>query len=196
MRFIAAALSLLISTSAFAQVMFLPVQSQFSTGYGDEKYYYGGTDPRVHMIARNNGCGTYHYSLNLHRFDGGNSFGQPSPLYDRTAIYTDCAPFGQDVSHQGFSPADAQNEANANAARYYRKSDQLAAAIVLPDGSRLVPPTPVMIVPLYGDHSTMMSSTLPVRRGQVIIIPKRMLDRPLKDFTNPPVPQKVASARD
>jgi len=175
----------LISSPALAQVMYLPVRSQFSAG-GEQHYFYGGNDPRVHAMARYN-CRPYGYATNLHRFDGGNSFGQTSPLYDRTPVFTDCIPF-QDASRFGYTAADAHNEAYANAARYFRKADQLAAAIVTPDGSLVVPPAPV--TPIYS-RTMIAPSTMP-KRGQVIIIPKRLLDRPVKDFEA--LPKKVASA--
>ncbi len=192
LRHVAVALGLLVSSSAFAQVIYLPVQSQYHTPSG-ETYYYGGADLRVHAMARHHGCPSYGYANNLHRFDGGNSFGQPSPMYNRDAVYSDCAAFGQDVSRLGYSAIDAQNEANANAARYFRKADLLNNAIVLPDGSRIVPPTPPMFVPMQSNYvATSPMLMNPARRGQVIIIPKKLLNRPLKEFTEPKPPQKVA----
>src|SRR4051812_10615916 len=101
-----------ISSAAFGQIIYLPVQSQFRTGTGDATYYYGGTDARVHAMARY-GCAPYGYANNLHRFDGGNSFGQPSPMYDRTQVFTDCVGL-QDASRFGYTAADAENEARAN----------------------------------------------------------------------------------
>jgi hypothetical protein len=178
-----------ISSAAFGQVLYLPVQSQFRTGRGDATYYYGGTDARVHAAARYT-CQPYGYSNNLHRFDGGNSFGQPSPLYDRTQVFTDCIPF-QDAAHFGYTAADAENEARANAATYFRKADLLAGAIPMLDGSLVVPPTPT---PVYvAPVNVHGASTVPAH-GQIIIIPKRLLDRPLKEFTAP-TPGKVASAQ-
>src|SRR5439155_904761 len=144
LRSLAVALcSIVISSSAFAQVFYQPVKYQYDAGGpGDAKYYYGGTNPLVHRLASSDGYGgrcTFHgYAGNLHRFDGGNSFGQPSPLYDRDAVYTDCVPF-QDASRFGYTPADARNEAYANSARYFRKADILAGAVLQPDGTWSVP---------------------------------------------------------
>ena len=205
LRSLAVALcSIVISSSAFAQVFYQPVKYQYDAGGpGDAKYYYGGTNPLVHRLASSDGYGgrcTFHgYAGNLHRFDGGNSFGQPSPLYDRDAVYTDCVPF-QDASRFGYTAADARNEAYANSARYFRKADILAGAVLQPDGTwsvpadssgavYVLPPTPVY------RGTTAPAATLPagaLRRGQVIIIPKRMLDRPLKDFVDQK-PAKVAA---
>jgi hypothetical protein len=159
-----------ICAPAMAQVIYLPVQYQFSTGCGDQHYFYGGVDPRVHATAHQM-LRTY-YPNNLHNFDGGNSFGQPSVLHDRPAVFSDDMPF-QNVARFGYTEADAHNEAYANAARYYRKSDELAAAIPAPDGSLIVPPTPVYITPTAAPRA----STTQPSHGQIIIIPKRMLDR-------------------
>lgn len=180
----------LLSSPAFGQVFYQPVQSQFRTGTGDGYYYYGGTDLRTHIAARS-ACPQYGYANNLHHFDGGNSFGQPSPMYDRTPVYTDCMP-GRDAARFGYTAADAENEARANAARYFRKADELAAAIRLIDGARIVPPTPVQV---YVTPVAAAQSKLPgeASRGQIIIIPKKYLDRPLKDFIK--TPAKVAAAQ-
>ena len=178
LRCVAVALcSLVLTTSAMAQVIYEPIRYEFETPRG-EKYYYGGVDPRVHAVAAHSGvCRGYSYATNLHNFDGGNTFNQPSPMYDRPAVFTDCVPF-RDASRFGYTPADARNEAYANSPTYFRKADLLANAIVAPDGTRIVPASsPRLLVtpaPMY----------VPMRpnRGQIIIIPKRLLDRPLKDF--------------
>ncbi len=182
--------SVVLSSSAFAQtIVYQPVQYQFSAGRGDEKYLYGGTNVMVHAMARR--CAPYGFATNLHRFDGGNSFGQPSPMYDRTAIYSDCVGM-QNAAHFGFNEADARNEAYANAPRYFRKADLLASAVPAGDGTLLVPATAPHYVASAVDRSY---STLPgmPARGQVIIIPKKLLDRPVKDFESRPA--KVASAQ-
>jgi hypothetical protein len=189
--------SLVVCSSAFAPVMYEPIKSQHTAGDGSV-YYYGGTDPRVHQLANYGNCPRYTYSLNLHHFDGGNWFGQPSPMYDRTPIYTDCAPY-QNVAHFGYTPADAENEARANAPRYFTKAAILTMAQPQVDGSWVVPASaagaylvPVSPAPYRGTTlpSTMVS---PAKRGQIIIIPKKYLDQPLKNFEKPQ-PQKVATA--
>jgi hypothetical protein len=181
-----------LSSAAVAQVMYLPVRSQFTDANG-QMYYYGGNDPRVHAMMRD-GCPRYGYGTQLHRFDGGNSFGQPAPFYDRTPVFTDCIPF-QDAAHFGYTAADAHNEAAANAARYFRKSDQLAGGIPTFDGALLVPPTNPQVYVVPGPvnrYGATQPSTMP-QRGDVIIIPKNLLDRKLKDFDKEP--QKVAIAK-
>ena len=121
--------AVLFCSSAFAQVIYYePVRYQYDNG--TEKYLYGGSDPAVHAAAgAYGGCARYHYGgANLHRFDGGNSFNQPSPMYPRERVYSDCVGT-QDASYFGYTAADARNEAYANSARYFRKADLLAAAV-------------------------------------------------------------------
>jgi|SRR6185437_6705081 len=172
---------------AFAQIIYQPVQYQFSTGCGDQHYFYGGTNPRVHAAAHQL-LRTY-YPNNLHNFDGGNSFDQTSVLSYRAPVFSDDLPY-QNVARFGYTEADARNEAYGNAARYFRKSDELAAAIPTADGALIVPPTPVCIVPTAAARA---STTQPTH-GQIIIIPKRLMDQPLKNFTDPPA-AKVAAAQ-
>ena len=183
-RALAAFALLLACSPAFSQVIYQPVQYQFSLGSGDQHYFYGGNNPRVHAAAHFSTRA--YYPNNQHNFDGGNSFGQTSLLNDRSPVFTDCVPF-RDASRIGFTEADAHNEAYANAARYYRKSDELAAAIPTADGALIVPPTPVCVAA----SADQLRAAVP-HRGEIIIIPKRLLDQPLKNFTNPPA-GKVAS---
>ena len=143
-RALIASIVLSAGSSAFAQVMYQPVQYQFATGTGDQHYFYGGNDPRMHAVVQLG----HGYANNMHNFDGGNSFGQPSPQSDssdsHSQVFTDAIPY-QNAARFGYTEADAHNEAYGNAARYFRKSDELAASVIQPDGSRTVPPTPVMI---------------------------------------------------
>jgi hypothetical protein len=188
LRCVAVALcSVLLSSSAFAQVFYAPVQYQHALGYGDAKYYYGGSNPLVRRFA------TMHvgYGTTLHNFDGGNTFDQPSPMFYRSEVYTDFIPF-QNAANFGYTPADARNEAYANAPRYFRKADLLAGAVRQPDGSLVVPADAGGVnapAPMYS-ASTMRSAG--AGKGQIIIIPKSMLDRPVKDFDKKPA--KVAAA--
>jgi hypothetical protein len=190
--------SLVVSSSAFAQVLYEPVKSQHTASDGSV-YYYGGTDPRVHQLADYGNCPRYTYANNLHRFDGGNSFGQPSPMYDRTPVYSDCVGY-RDASRFGYTAADAENEARANAPRYFTKAAILTMAQPQPDGSWVVPASAsgVYVVPMTPApyRGTTLPSTMvspAAKRGQIIIIPKSFLDRPLKDFEQKKG-AKVASA--
>jgi hypothetical protein len=192
--------SVVLSSSAFAQtIVYQPVRYQFDTGRGDAKYLYGGTNPAVHQWATTPALSGYGYDrcpfrgygTNLHRFDGGNSFGQPAPFYDRTAIYSDCVGV-QNAANFGFNEADARNEAYANAPRYFRKADLLASAVPAGDGTLVVPATAphVYVAPVAPAYSALPG--MPAR-GQIIIIPKKLLDRPVKDFEARS--QKVAAAQ-
>ena len=142
-RFVVALCALFVSAPAFGQVIYEPVQYQYRTGFGDEHYYYGGSNPLVHESARVQ-CQPIHfgYATNLHRFDGGNSFGQPQPMYYRPPVYTDCIGGGlSNAANYGWLPADARNEAVANAPTYFRKVDLLASAVPGSDGVYHVPAT-------------------------------------------------------
>ena len=200
LRCVAVALfSLVLSASAMAQVVYEPVRYQYETPQGD-KYFYGGVDPRVHAVAGYYGvCGFHGYATNLHSFDGGNSFGQPMPYYDRPAVFTDCIPF-RDASRFGFTESDARNEAYANSPTYFRKADLLDSAIPTVTGGWVVPANAPTYVPVMrvnaNRYPTMLmrpTTTSPARPGQVIIIPKRLMDKKIKDIEGEK-PLKVASA--
>jgi hypothetical protein len=193
---------LLLTTAASAQVIYEPVRYQYETPCG-ESYLYGGVDPRVHAVAEYESrydarCGFHGYATNLHNFDGGNSFGQPSRLYHRPAVFTDNIPF-RDASRFGYNQADARNEAYANAPTYFRKVDLLASAIPTATGGWVVPanaPNIYVTSPLrydaYRTYPSTRTTTNPASRpGQVIIIPKRLMDKKVKDVDAKPL--KVAS---
>ena len=177
---------LFLGSSALAQVVYEPVRYQHGTEHN--RYFYGGTNPAVHAMAGYDRCPRYHYGgINLHLFDGGTTFNQPSPMYRRTPVFSDCVGYF-DASWFGYTQADARNEAYSNTPTYFRKADLLANAVVTPDGTRVVPAlAPKVHVappPVYVPHYP--------GRGQIIIIPKNLLDRPLKDFE--PRKKSVASA--
>ena len=197
---------LLSAAAASAQVIYEPVRYQYETPCG-ESYYYGGVDPRVHAVAGYEArytdarCGFHGYATNLHNFDGGNSFGQPSPLYNRPAVFTDAIPF-RDASRFGYTQADARNEAYANAPTYFRKADLLATAIPTATGGYVVPAnapagvyvTSPMRYDAYRTYPSLRTTTNPASRpGQVIIIPKRLMDKKVKDLDAKPL--KVAVAK-
>lgn len=199
LRCVAIALcSLVLGSSASAQVIYEPIRDQFETPRG-ARYYYGGVDPRVHAIAGSDLCRGYSYGMNLHNFDGGNTFNQPSPMSDRPLVFSDCVPF-RDASRFGYTPADARNEAYANAPTYFRKSDLLESAIPTETGGWVVPAQRMHYAPAMNGHNghrestTTRATTSPAtRRGQVIIIPKRLLDKKIEDVDKKPL--KVASAK-
>lgn len=185
-RFAVLSFVLLASSSAFGQVFYEPVRYQYGTE--NNRYLYGGNNPYIHSAAHAYSKCRATYGMNLHRFDGGNSFGQPSPMYNRERVFSDCTGTW-DASWFGYNAADARNDAYANAPTYFRKADLINNAIVMPDGTRVVPnarPDVIMKVPAY------ITPRRRVGGGQIIIIPKNLLDRPVKDFE--PQPKKVASA--
>ena len=109
-----------------------------------------------------------------------------------------CAPH-QNLARYGWTASDAQNEAYANTPTYFRKADLLASAVPQPDGSYVVPfyaPTVVVVNGngYNGNGATTGPSTVPTaKKGQIIIIPKRLLDKKIKDLD--PKPLKVAVAK-
>ena len=121
----------LSASSASAQVIYEPVQYQYTysyTGGRDVTFYYGGDDPRVFDHAARIGClrqgrtgvreGVPGVGL-IHR----GLIGEPPFL-----VFSDCAPY-QNVAVYGFTPADARDEAYARVPRYFTKAGLLAAAV-------------------------------------------------------------------
>ncbi len=170
----------LVCAPAFAQVYYLPVQYQHSVG--NQTFYYGGSNPhllrygrqeaQIQIIASNNGVFNH-------------------PYQEHSPVYSDVLPY-RDMTDYGFTAANAANEANANVPRYFRKSDLLKAAIPQADGSYVVPAD---AQPVCAANAEPIQTNRPMpttHKGEIIIIPKSMLNRPLKDFM--PRPRQVASA--
>lgn len=146
---VCAALLLAASASrASAQIIYEPVQFQYGGANG---FYYGGHDPAVIAAA----------ALPI----GGS---MPRLNHTPLRIYTDLMPPGENARIYGFTIADARNEANANAARYFRQADVFAAKrnvineMVVPawagaDPTQSAPPAPasVTITP-SGPHPLMV----------------------------------------
>jgi hypothetical protein len=117
-------------------------------------------------------------------------------MHHRPAVFTDCVPF-RDASYFGYTPADARNEAYANAPTYFRKADLLESAIPTATGGWVVPanaPT-YIVAPRHHSYRAVRTTAPAVTRpGQVIIIPKRLMDKKVKDVGGEK-PLKVASAK-
>ena len=175
-RFIAFVVCALLAVPSLAQVIYEPVRYQFSGC--DQNYCYGGSDASVHARAAYYACrGTHHVAVGA--FNDGRAFNEPSPMFPYESVYSDKV-MRMDARYFGYTCDDARNEANARVPRYFRKADLLAGAYRAADGSIVVPAQAVP-QPAYGDHLyRTMPATAP--KGQIIIIPKRMLDRPLKSF--------------
>lgn len=104
------------ATGLSAQVIYQPVQYQFSDGHAC--FYYGGQNPSVIVRGYNN--------LRLgqdqsHIGGGGNFYPLPS------AVYSDQMPMWNAALY-GYTPEDAHNDANAAVPTYFRKIDILRAA--------------------------------------------------------------------
>ncbi len=182
MRALAFVLCALFSAPAFAQIYYLPVQYQHIAG--SETFYYGGMNPYLHQYGvREAVIETIRSNQNEfnHRFAR------------HSAVYSDVFPY-RDLTVYGFTSADAANEANWNQPRYYRKVDLLRAAVAQDDGSWLLAASarPVVRDTRPTDIRSTTRAVPATRRGEIIIIPKNLLDRPLKDFA--PRGKQVASA--
>jgi len=194
LRMIVAVSVLLVSGSALsAAIIYEPVQSQYGC---QPRYYYGGSNPlnfaqgeRLHCFYDKGygyeGSGASfstsregRYGVNLLHFG---LIGQ-APY-----VFSDCLPAGVNASVYGFTDVDARNDAYMNVPRYFVKKDLLRAAV--PDGAGNV------VVPAQAQPGTIdihpyvrpAPATMPT---PVLIIPKRLLDKPLK-----PADRTVADAR-
>jgi len=158
---------LCLASAASAQVIYEPVRYQYELG--DTHLYYGGSNPRVFEQARS------HYEL-YNRPRAYDAHGHELATIRRGLtnqapyVYTDAAPY-MNASLFGYTANDARNEAYANVPTYFRKRDLLAAAIVQPDGTLVVPADAKPV-----SHTIivrrMRSTTQPTPKA-IIIIPKR-----------------------
>jgi len=170
-----------ISSSAFAQIIYQPVQYQFSSG--GSHYYYGGSDRQVHIDANHlSGEASYGRS-NGFTFHSGNVDTHREVVTEPARIYTDLMP-GQNARFFGYTANDARNAAYANAPTYFRKADALRAAVRQPDGTLLV--TSQADAPNKGTidirpwKPLAAPAAMPVNQpSPILIIPKRLLDKPL-----------------
>jgi hypothetical protein len=108
--------ALAIATPAHAQIFYQPIQFQYDA---PRSFYYGGHDPAV-----------FNFAYTPAWLNGGRA--QPLRIYTDSMPYTNARLYGYTIDA-------AQNEANANAARYFRKSDIVAAKRATP-GVLIVPP--------------------------------------------------------
>ena len=156
------------SSSAIAQTIYAPGQYQY--GRQGNIYYYGGSDPAVFAMAERQACldriGDHSYTS-----DGYNHAYVHRRLIGRMdRVYSDCAPHVNARAY-GFLPVDAANEANANVPRYFRMADLDRAAVVMPDGSRLVA---AQAKPVADPDDVRRASTRPaIKPRAIIIIPKK-----------------------
>ena len=179
LRALAFVLFSIVCAPTFGQIFYEPVQYQYH--YGNQVFYYGGTDPSIIAYG-------YHEAA-VQSLGGYNRFGRPFLIH--APVYSDLLPY-RDMTAYGYTAADAANEANANVPRYFRKADLLRSAIPQSDGTWVVP---AKASPVYDTRPIVSrySRALPApRKGEIIIIPKNLLDRPLKSFL--PRDKQVASS--
>jgi hypothetical protein len=181
----------LFSMPAFGQIVYEPVKYQHRVG--DQVFYYGGSNPYLLDFA-------YRHAVVENLSYGRSTFGQR--FQNHEPVYSDVLPY-RDLTDVYWDASDAANEANASASRYFRKRDALETAHYDVDGTIVVPAggpsvyysrvTEYPVRPIL-PRTTRPSATNPAKKGEVIIIPKSLLDRPLKSFIKPG--KQVASARD
>ena len=133
-RAAAVMLLLVVASSARAQVIYEPVQYQFSNGM---TYYYGGNDPSMHHYIEHVKCrngypsevtGHHHNSLR-------HTVGQ---IGEHTYVFSDCLMY-RNAAVYGYTAVDAHNEAMANLPRYFTKRQLLESAVHVGDGTLVVP---------------------------------------------------------
>jgi hypothetical protein len=158
------------AASSWAQIIYEPIQYQ----YGEQnKFYYGGTDPHVFERAavpsdpgavwgRVNGFDFASADVRVHR-----------EVCDQPArVFSDALPT-QSATLYGFTPADAENVANASMPRYFRKADVLNAAAEAP-GILIVPARALFLPAPRQAVSVPAPTTRPT-----LILPRAMLQTPV-----------------
>ena len=179
MRCSLVALLVLCSASiASAQVIYAPVQFQYGTA---THYFYGGTDPSVHRIANYlTDCAPNYGRVSGYAFVSGNIHTHREVSTERTRVYTDCIPY-REASVFGFTATDAYNQANQSLPTYFRKTDLMYNAIVLPD-SLYIPSQPISRPYATGEIQIkpyVKPATAPATQPKpILIIPKKSLEAP------------------
>jgi hypothetical protein len=181
-----------IVSSVSAQIIYEPVQSQYSAG--GTTYYYGGSNPLVHVYAAQpNSAGETWGRAHGWAFSASNmlSHREVSGEYER--VFTDSYGNGLTDAHvAGFTADDARNEAYANQPRYFVKRDLLNAAHRDVDGTWVVPASaePIRIYKSNGTRIDSTSAPASMPRP-LMIIPKDQLEKPLRPK---PSDKQVATA--
>ena len=183
------------ASAASAQVFYMPVVYQWQSPNGGGLYYYGGTNPVVHAHANSTSLVPGYGRTNGYAFHSGDYQVHREVMTEPTRIYSDTLHAFDNGRFYGMRIHDAANEAAANAILHYRKADLLRDNhIVQPDGSWIVPSHRVArgsisIQPsVAADLMTvpvMAPAQKKVEPKPVLIIPKRLLDKPLWGTPNP-----------
>ena len=164
------------ASTATAQVIYEPVRYQYQAPNGGGVFFYGGRDPFVFQQAT-----ALSVDPGFGRVRGLAFYSSTRTVRSsRTPVFSDAIP-GIDLSGFGLTPASAANFANASVPTYFRKSDLLRAATVLPNGTRIVP----AVAPVASAAPQPAPRPAPLARsadtapkGVVIIIPYRKPDAP------------------
>lgn len=167
--------AVVMSSKASAQIVYEPVQYQ----YGEQnKYYYGGNDPRVHAYANATQDGGGRWGR-VHGFDfvSGSIDTHREVTGEPERVFADSIPF-QNARIYGYTATDARNEAYDRMPTYFRKADLLATAVPQTDGSWLVPATPqAQGVVVYPQPARMMVPRRPTTAPRpLMILPKKALE--------------------
>jgi hypothetical protein len=197
-------LLLIVGSTAMAAVVYAPVQYEYRDPYMNAPaFYYGGSNPAFfdeanvrqqwfNMSPSNLYIGTSYAREGRYAFNLVNS--SVTNIYPMT--YTDLLEPGVNAYPYGFSVSDARNAAYANVPLYFRKRDLLASAYRAPDGNLIVPAEApaagtIEIKPAHAPPPTTQPATAPAATpSPILIIPKRLLNKPLKTAGTP-----VASAK-
>jgi hypothetical protein len=176
------------ASAASAQVIYQPVTYQWQSPNGGGHYYYGGTNPHVHAHANANSLVPGYGRTGGYAFQSGDYQVHREVVTEPTRIYSDAVSYSHNNARfYGMRIHNAANEANANAATYFRKADLEKNAILQDDGTWLVPAynirrSHVSIRPYVkpADTNRVMNTTKPKAEPKpVLIIPKRLLDKKL-----------------
>jgi hypothetical protein len=193
---LASCVVLLAGSISSAAIIYAPVQYEYRDPVASAPtFYYGGSNPAVfeHAALRQQrfNMSPGGYFTPSYVSEGRFAFNDaPSTIFYSTPIvtYTDVLPAGVNAYPYGFSAADARNAAYANVPLYFRKADLIASAYLAPDGNVVVPsaaplPGTIEIKPSHGP--TTQPTSEPATAEPILIIPKRLLNKPLKSDVTP-----------
>jgi|tagenome__1003787_1003787.scaffolds.fasta_scaffold20176177_1 hypothetical protein len=173
-RLAALTLLLVLASSATAQVIYQPVQYQYTNGM---TYYYGGNNPAMLRHIEHVKCHDgYPNSVTGHHYT--TLYNTLRQTTEPTYVFTDC--FHGNAAVYGYTSVDACNEAMANVPLYYTKRDLLNAAVPAADGVGLNVPAmgaPAGAMKMMGDAG---ATTQPseIKPRAIIIIPHGAPRRP------------------
>jgi len=162
-------LTLLLAGSASAQTFYEPVTYQYQ--YHGQTFYYAGHDPHVFGYVAHD----------IDRTTYSNAVTHPIHVMHWQRVYSDTFPHenlaeNSETCYRGMTPADAENEANQNAPRYFSMRDVMRSSVMHEDGSVTVSADATCPV----EHPAMPNNSIDpnVPRGTILIIPKKLLQPP------------------